>query len=281
VLGVVVGEMTMGMLENTLRSARIALNRWLNQAEDPERVLEHLIQDMQDQLIQMRQAVAQAAATHKRLERQCRQAYDRAQEWRMRAEMALEHGDESRARDALVQRQSLLAMVETLEVHGITQGELVQRLRVDLNTLELKLADARVKRDLYVVRTQSAEASQRMAEMLGRLGSPLGQGAWEQMHDRLEDLEAQTSAWMELQRDPVADRFAQWEQSSPLPGFPSPEVPGLEPRDLSMNHPGNDHPANDHPAKAPQSLGRQPLESPSIDQQLAMLKRRLASGETS
>ncbi|KKI98013.1 phage-shock protein, partial [Prochlorothrix hollandica PCC 9006 = CALU 1027] len=59
------------MLDETLRSVRMTFNRWLNQADDPEKILEQVIQEMQDQMIQMRQAVAQAIATHRRTERQC------------------------------------------------------------------------------------------------------------------------------------------------------------------------------------------------------------------
>lgn len=203
----------MGLLDDALRSARANLNRWLNQADDPEKLLEQMIQDMQDQMIQLRQAVAQAVATHKRTERQCRQALDRAREWHQRAETAVRQGLEDQAREALLQRQSLLATVQALETQGQQQCHLVQRLKADLKMLDLKLADARVKKDLYVVRARSAEATQRMTEMLGRLHQGEAGGAFQQMEDRIQDLEAQTAALRELSRDPLEDRFAQLENS--------------------------------------------------------------------
>ncbi|MGA1264828.1 MAG: PspA/IM30 family protein [Prochlorothrix sp.] len=203
----------MGLLDDTLRSARANLNRWLNQADDPEKMLEQMIQEMQDQMIQLRQAVAQAVATQKRTERQCRQAIDRARDWHQRAETAVRQGREDQAREALLQRQSLLVTVKSLEQQGKDQFQLVQRLKADLKMLDLKLADARVKKDLYVVRARSAEATQRMTEMLGKLNQGSVGGAFQQMEDRIQDLEAQTAAMRELSRDPLEDRFDQLEHA--------------------------------------------------------------------
>ncbi|MGA1626786.1 MAG: PspA/IM30 family protein [Prochlorothrix sp.] len=206
----------MGLLDDALRSAQANLNRWLNQAEDPEKLLERMIQDMQDQMIQLRQTVAQAVATQKRTERQCRQAIDRAADWHRRAETALRQGREDQAREALLQRQSLLATVQALEEQRETQRQLVQRLKGDLKMLDLKLSDARVKKDLYVVRARSAEATQRMTEMLGRLNQGVADGAFQQMEDRIQDLEAQTAALQELSRDSLEERFTQLERPETL-----------------------------------------------------------------
>jgi len=192
----------------------MTFNRWLNQADDPEKILEQVIQEMQDQMIQMRQAVAQAIATHRRTERQCQQAHDRAADWHKRAEVALQQGQDGQARDALVQRQSLLMMVRSLEAQLLTQGTLVHRLKEDLKTLDLKLTDARVKKDLYVVRARSAEATQRMTEMLGRLHQTGYGGAFEQMEDRIQDVEAQTAALVELHQDSLEERFQKLENGA-------------------------------------------------------------------
>ena len=96
----------MGLIDRILRVIRANLNNVIGQAEDPEKVLEQAVEDMQQDLIQLRQAVAQAIATEKRTERQAAQAESTAQEWYRRAQLALSNADENLARDALTRRKS-------------------------------------------------------------------------------------------------------------------------------------------------------------------------------
>jgi phage shock protein A len=68
----------MGLIDRILRVIRANLNSLVGQAEDPEKILEQAVEDMQQDLIQLRQAVAQAIATQKRTERQASQAQSTA-----------------------------------------------------------------------------------------------------------------------------------------------------------------------------------------------------------
>jgi phage shock protein A len=96
----------MGLFDRIGRVVRANVNSFISAAEDPERILEQTVMEMQHDLIQLRQAVAQAIATQKRTERQSGQAQATAEEWYRRAQLALQKGEETLAKEALTRRKS-------------------------------------------------------------------------------------------------------------------------------------------------------------------------------
>lgn len=195
------------------QTVRANWSYWTTQNQDPEVLLEQAIQILQDEMIQLRQAVAQAIATYKRTERQYRQAQERSQDWYVQAERAMAQQQEALAREALTQRKILLDASQVLAQQLEPQQQIIQRLKQDLRGLELKLADARTRKDLYLVRARSAQATQRMNDLLGKLQSNTG-GLFEKMEDRVVNLEAQASASNDLQnlpKDPLEAQFQAWE----------------------------------------------------------------------
>ncbi|MGL4622036.1 MAG: PspA/IM30 family protein, partial [Chroococcidiopsis sp.] len=96
----------MGLIDRILRVIRANFNALVGQAEDPEKILEQTVMDMQEDLVQLRQAVAQAIATQKRTERQAHQAQSNSEEWYRRAQLALQQGNDVLAREALTRRKS-------------------------------------------------------------------------------------------------------------------------------------------------------------------------------
>lgn len=202
----------MGVWGRALEAIRANLGSMVSQAEDPEKVLEQAMVEMQNHLIQLRQAVAQAIATQKRTERQSQQAETLAQEWYNRAELALRQGDEALARQALARRQSYLGSAQALANQVGEQLQLVSQLKDNMHRLEIKIAEARTQKDMFIARARSAAASQRLQEMMGQ-GGPIA--AFEQMEQRILDLEARAQALGELNADPLEQRFTALEASPP------------------------------------------------------------------
>ncbi|MEY2978885.1 MAG: PspA/IM30 family protein [Prochlorotrichaceae cyanobacterium] len=191
------------------QTVRANWSHWTSQNQDPEVLLEQAIQILQDEMIQLRQAVAQAIATYKRTERQYRQTQERSEDWYAQAERAMAQQQEGEAREALTQRKILLDASQVLAQQLGPQQQIIQRLKQDLRSLELKLADARTRKDLYLVRARSAQATQRMNELLGKLQSNTG-GLFEKMEDRVVSLESQASASTDLQNLPTDPLEAQF-----------------------------------------------------------------------
>lgn len=196
----------MGIFDRLGRVIRANLNSLVNQAEDPEKILEQTVLDMQEDLIKLRQAVAQAIATQKRTERQCSQAQTNSEEWYRRAELALQKGDEVLAREALSRRKAFSDTAQALQAQMDQQSGIVAKLKENMRTLEGKLAEAKTKKDMYIARARSAQASQRLNEMLGNVGTRDAMAAFERMEDKVLRMEAQAEAVAELNVGSDLDR---------------------------------------------------------------------------
>ncbi|NMF83782.1 PspA/IM30 family protein [Nodosilinea sp. P-1105] len=203
----------MGLLDRAWRALRANLTGLVNDAEDPEKVLEQALADMQTNLIQLRQAVAQAIATQKRTERQSAQAKSTAKEWYNRAELALQEGSEDLARQALARRQGYLESAQAMDAQIGEQQQVVTKLKDNMRRLEVKIAEAKTKKDLYIARARSAEASQRIQDMIGQTGTNSSMVAFERMEERVMDLEAKAEALEELSGDPLERQFAALENN--------------------------------------------------------------------
>ncbi|HEY9612302.1 PspA/IM30 family protein [Allocoleopsis sp.] len=198
----------MGLIDRILRVIRANLNSLIGQAEDPEKVLEQAVEDMQQDLIQLRQAVAQAIATQKRTERQAAQAETTAQEWYNRAQLALANGDDNLAREALTRRKSYQETSKAMRSQLTQQSAVVNKLKENMRTLESKISEAKTKKDLYIARARSAQASQKINEMLGNMGTGNALSAFERMEEKVMQLEAQSEAIAELGTSDLEKRFA-------------------------------------------------------------------------
>lgn len=211
------GQRGMSVLGRLSRIVRSQVSSWVQESQDPEKILDQAVLGMQHDLVQLRQSVAQAIATQKRTERQCHQTENLAQEWYNRAQLALRKNNELQAREALTQRQSYLKMVSQLEGHLNEQKTVITRLKSNMRDLEVKIADARTRRDMYIARARSAEASQRIQEMIGQVGDRNAVSAFGQMEERVLDLETQADAMAELNRtldsQSLETKFAALEQS--------------------------------------------------------------------
>ncbi|OUC14390.1 MAG: phage shock protein A [Alkalinema sp. CACIAM 70d] len=197
----------MGLVDRVWRLVRANVNDWIEKNEDPEKILEQAVADMQDDLVRMRQAVAQAIATQKRTERQVTQAELQSNEWYRRAQLALQKGDEALAREALTRRKSYQETAEAMAGQLQQQGSVVVQLKQNLQQLESKLIDAKTKKDMYIARARAAKTSQQLNDMLGGIGTSNAIQAFERMEEKVLQLEAQAEISAELSTDQLEKKF--------------------------------------------------------------------------
>lgn len=198
----------MEAMKRMLRVIRANVNSLVNGAEDPEKILEQTFLEMQSNLVQLRQGVAGAIATQKRTERQAIAAESQAQEWYRRAQLALQQGKDALAREALTKRQTYQQTAKTLFEQIEQQKQVVEKLKQDLGRLELKTAEVKTKKDMYIARARSAEASSKIQEMLGGFAATSSLGALERMEDKVLQMEAQSAAMSQLDSNNLETRFA-------------------------------------------------------------------------
>ncbi len=206
----------MGLIDRILRVIRANLNALVGQAEDPEKLLEQTVAEMQENLVQLRQAVASAIATQKRTERQAHQAQSTGEEWYRRAQLALQQGNDALAREALTKRKTYQDTATAMKTALEQQNTVVVRLKKDMQTLESKISEAKTKKDMYIARARSAQASQKINEMLGGVNTSNSLSAFERMEEKVLQLEAQSEAIAELGTDDLQKKFASLESGNDI-----------------------------------------------------------------
>jgi len=208
----------MGLIERIRRVISANFHSLVSNAEDPEKILERAVMEMQDNLVQLRQAVAAAIASQKRTERQAHQAQSTAEEWYRRAQLALQQGNESLAKEALTKRKAYQETATTLSQQVEEQNNVVKKLKQDMQTLELKITDVKTKKNMYIARARSAETSARLQEMLHGIDDTGSLNAFERMEDKVVQLEAQTEAMSLNGTDDLEKKFAALESGTDIDG---------------------------------------------------------------
>ncbi len=198
----------MGLLDRLSRLVRANLNAFVSDAEDPIKILDQSVADMQEDLVKLRQAVAIAIASQKRLENQANQAREQIQNWLSRAELALKKGEDDLAREALSRKKTFQETFESLTNQFQSQNGQVEKLKKSLSLLERKIAEARTKKDMLKARAQAAKAQQKIQSAVGDLGGKSAMAAFERMEDKVEALEASGQAALELAGEDLESKFA-------------------------------------------------------------------------
>jgi len=231
----------MGLFDRLWRVIRANINSLVGAAEDPEKILEQAVMDMQEDLVQLRQAVAGAIAAQKRTERQCSQAESTAAEWYQRAQLALQKGEENLAREALTRKKSYQETATAMKASLGQQNAVVTQLKENMRALESKISEAKSKKDMYIARARSAKASERLQEMMGNLNTGSALSAFERMEEKVMQLESRSEAIAELGTNDLEKKFLSLEaaedvdselaamKAQMLPGNNTPKLPSGEP----------------------------------------------------
>lgn len=171
--------------------------------EDPERLLNQMIIDMDEELLHVRQSVATAIADEILLRNKSRSAADEAEEWDKRAVSALSRGDEQGAKSALEQKLGAEQRAAELTAEHNKQRTQTARLQDVVRDLEDKIRQARQKRTLLLARLVRADSTQRINAALERTESTSAFAQFNRLEQRVERAEALSEAWDRMEgRDP-------------------------------------------------------------------------------
>ncbi len=206
----------MGFFDRLSRLLRANLNDLVSKAEDPVKILDQSVADMQADLVKLRQAVALAISSQKRLRSQADQAEAQSKTWYERAELALQKGEEDLAREALTRRKAFKESFDGLNNQLLAQGGQVEMLKRSLIKLEGKIAEAKTKKDMLKARAQAAKAQQQLQSAVGDMGANSAMAAFERMEDKVEALEASGQAAAELAGSDLESQFAALEGGNDL-----------------------------------------------------------------
>jgi phage shock protein A len=192
------------------------LNDLISRAEDPEKMLNQVLLEMQQQLVEAKKAVAVAIADEKRLQKQYNAELDKAKEWERKAMLAVRAGDDNLARQALVRKQEHENISAQFQQQWIAQKGAVDKLKDALRLLANKIEEAKRKKNILIARKKRAEAQQQIANTMQGLGDTSAFDTFDRMAERIQLMEAEAEAGAELagelSGDTLESKFLQLEQ---------------------------------------------------------------------
>lgn len=253
----------MGLFDRISRVVRANVNDMVSKAEDPEKILEQSIIDMQEDLVQLRQAVASAIASQKRTQQQYNQAQTESNNWQQRAQLALQKGDENLAREALVRRKTFAETATSLKTQLDQQSGQVDTLKRNLIALESKISEAKTKKDMLKARVAAAKANEQLQSTIGRMGTSTAMGAFERMEEKVLQMEARSQAAAELAGADLESQFAMLESGSDVDD----ELAAMKAQLISGTAPNQ--------AALPSGATTTPSQNTAVDAELEDLKKQL------
>ena len=191
-------SLKMNLADRFFRVVKSNVNTIISNLEDPEKVLDQAVNEMQNDLVKIRQSYAEISATQKRMEKQKEAATLLADDWYKRAQLALTKGDEELAREALSRRQAQTTIAEDLEKQLFVQAGALDKLYTSMTALEAKIMDAKRQKDAMIARARTAKTSVQVNDMLSSMSGSNSMEAFERMKSKVENLEAQAEVAGEL-----------------------------------------------------------------------------------
>jgi phage shock protein A len=184
------------------------INALLDKAEDPEKIIRLIIQEMEDTLVEVRSDAVRIIADRKEADRQIARLTAERDDWEAKAELAISKGREDLARAALVAKTRVAEAVdnETKHLSDINTG--LEQQGEDIARLQVKLDDARKREALMISRhkTATSRLQARRVTYDNRLVGALGR--MEAMERSLDHLEGKVEVFDHGRAPNLADEIA-------------------------------------------------------------------------
>lgn len=186
----------MGVFSRLTDIVNSNINAMLDKAEDPEKIVRLIIQEMEDTLVEVRSRAARAIADKKEIERRKAEFELRSREWESKAELAVAKGRDDLARGAIAAKRKALEMVDLFGKEFEAIDKSLEKANEDLEKLQAKLKEAKAKQRSLEIRRSAAEGSLRINRTVydGRIDDAMAR--YERYERRIDELEAEAESYV-------------------------------------------------------------------------------------
>ena len=163
----------------------------LDKAENPEKMIRMVIQEMEETLVEVRSGTAKVIAEKKTLTRRAEQLRKQALDWEGKAELALSKGREDLAKAALLEKSNINSSVAITEKDLAKLDETLDKLSVEIEQLQAKLNDARARQKTIVMRTTATESRLNVNRQLHSYSIDNAMDKFEYYEKKIDQMEGQ------------------------------------------------------------------------------------------
>ncbi len=186
------------------------INSILDKAEDPEKMVRLIIQEMEETLVEVRTQSAKLIADKKEIGRRSGRYSKEAADWEKKAEVALSKGREDLARAALKEKTEALESVEAINADLEQIDMNLQKLSADIAQLQQKLSDARVRQKALVMRGKTAKTRMGVKRQIHEVNIDEAMNKFERYERKIDDMEGEVEAY-DLGQRSLADEISDLE----------------------------------------------------------------------
>ena len=186
------------------------INALLDKAEDPQKLIQLIIQEMEDTLVEVRSSSVKVLADRKTAKRRIQQLQKNVEDWDNKARIAVHKGREDLARAALYEKQKDADEVRLIESELVTLDEHIEQLDREIEQLQQKLNDARAKQKTLNMRSQTVESRLRVKQQINRDAINAAFARYEGLERRMDRLEGHIES-MDLGNNAGTDLESQFD----------------------------------------------------------------------
>ncbi|MBX3706608.1 MAG: phage shock protein PspA [Pseudomonadales bacterium] len=202
----------MGIFSRITDIVNANLNALLDKAEDPEKMVRLIIQEMEEALVEVRSTSARAIADRKEVQRRQGWLQAEAGEWERKAEVAIAKGRDDLARGALLERNKAREASDLLERDLAFLDDTLNKLSGDIAALQAKIKDAKARQNAIIMRGKAAQSRLGARRQLSDHNIDDALQRFENYERKMDDLEGQVEAY-DLGQKSLADEIAELESS--------------------------------------------------------------------
>ena len=184
----------MGIFSRFADIVNANLNSILDKAEDPEKMIRLIIQEMEDTLVEVRTSSARTIAEKKDLQRKINKLKSEVDNWQQKAELAVSKDREDLAKAALLEKKRIVEMASDMEAQLNSANSTLDQLNTETGQLQDKLQDAKSRQAALVIRHKTASSRLKVREQLFSSDSDDAMQRFENYERKLDNLEANVDA---------------------------------------------------------------------------------------